>query len=78
MIHACVPTDRVREDYRLHIKNKRDYDIAVASGIAWVCFPDLPLSWSEAEKEILAYRAKAEYVENTREDNYEASSRLGG
>ena len=76
MIHAYVPTGRVREDYRLHIKDKRDYDIAVASGIAWVCYPDLPLSWSEAEKEILAYQAEVEYIEKTREGNYEASSRL--
>lgn len=76
MIHAYVPTGRTYEDYRLHIKDKRDYDIAVASGIAWVCYPDLPLSWSEAEKEILAYQAKVEYIEKTREDNYEASSRL--
>ena len=76
MIHAFVPTGRVYEDYRLHIKDKRDYDIAVASGIAWVCYPDLPLSWFEAEKEILAYQAKVEYCERTRADNYEASSRL--
>jgi hypothetical protein len=76
MIHAFVPTDRERVDYRLYVKNKRDYDIAVASGIAWVCYPDLPLSWFEAEKEILAYQAKVEYIENTRADNYEASSRL--
>ena len=76
MLIGLVPTGRVREDYRLHIKDKRDYDIAVASGIAWVCYPDLPLSWSEAEKEILAYQAKVEYIEKTREGNYEASSRL--
>ncbi|MGL5013026.1 MAG: hypothetical protein ACRC6V_01890 [Bacteroidales bacterium] len=73
MLIGLVPTGRVREDYRLHIKDKRDYDIAVASGIAWVCYPDLPLSWSEAEKEILAYKAKVEYIEKTREGNYEAS-----
>jgi hypothetical protein len=76
MLIGLVPTGRTYEDYRLHIKDKRDYDIAVASGIAWVCYPDLPLSWSEAEKEILAYKAKVEYIENTRADNYEASSRL--
>ncbi|UZS00961.1 hypothetical protein [Pseudomonas phage vB_PsaM_M1] len=52
MIHAYVPTGRVKEDYRLHIKSKRDYDIAVASGIAWVCYPDLPLSWKAAKEEI--------------------------
>lgn len=76
MIHAYVPTGRVKEDYRLHIKNKRDYDIAVASGIAWVAYENLPLSWKEAEQEILAYQTKVEYCERTRADNYEASSRL--
>jgi hypothetical protein len=76
MLIGLVPTGRVKEDYRLHIKNKRDYDIAVSSGVAWVAYENLPLSWSEAEKEILAYQAKVEYCERTRADNYEASSRL--
>lgn len=52
MLIGIVPTGRVREDYRLYIKNKRDYDIAVASGIAWVAYENLPLSWKEAEEEI--------------------------
>ena len=52
MLRCLVPTDRKREDYRLHIKDKRGYDIAVASGIAWVCYPDLPLSWKAAKEEI--------------------------
>ena len=56
MIHAYVPTGRTYEDYRLHIKDKRDYDIAVASGIAWVCYPDLPLSWKTAKEEIDKYQ----------------------
>lgn len=60
MIHAYVPTGRVREDYRLHIKNKRDYDIAVSSGVAWVCYPDLPLSWKEAEEEITKFNEESE------------------
>lgn len=56
MIVGVVPTGRVKEDYRLHIKNKRDYDIAVASGIGWVAFGNLPLSWAEAEEEIRKYQ----------------------
>jgi hypothetical protein len=56
VIHAYVPTGRVKEDYRLHIKDKRDYDIAVASGIAWVCYPDLPLSWKATKEEIDKYQ----------------------
>ena len=56
MLIGLVPTGRVKEDYRLYIKNKRDYDIAVASGIAWVCYPDLPLSWKAAKEEIEEYQ----------------------
>jgi hypothetical protein len=52
MLIGLVPTGRKREDYRLYIKDKRGYDIAVASGIAWVCYPDLPLSWKAAKEEI--------------------------
>ena len=56
MLIGLVPTGRTYEDYRLHIKDKRDYDIAVASGIAWVCYPDLPLSWKTAKEEIDKYQ----------------------
>lgn len=52
MLIGLVPTGRIYEDYRLHIKDERDYNIAVASGIAWVCYPDLPLSWTAAKEEI--------------------------
>lgn len=52
MLIGLVPTGRVREDYRKHIKSERDYNIAVSSGIAWVCYPDLPLSWKAAKEEI--------------------------
>ena len=56
MLIGLVPTGRVKEDYRLYIKDKRDYDVAVASGIAWVCYPDLPLSWKDAKEEIDKYQ----------------------
>jgi hypothetical protein len=56
VIHAYVPTGRVKEDYRLHIKNKRDYDIAVASGVGWVAYYNLPVDWRVAEKEIEEYQ----------------------
>lgn len=76
MLLGLVPTGRVREDYRLHIKDKRDYDIAVASGVGFLAYYNLPVDWRVAEKEILEYQAKVEYCERTRADNYEASSRL--
>lgn len=56
MLIGIVPTGRVREDYRLHIKDKRGYDIAVSSGVAWVAFENLPLSWEECKKEIEEYQ----------------------
>ena len=56
MIHAYVPTGRVKEDYRLHIKNKRDYDIAVASGVGFLAYYNLPVDWRVAEKEIEEYQ----------------------
>ena len=56
MIHAYVPTGRVKEDYRLHIKDKRGYDIAVASGVGWVAYYNLPVDWRVAEKEIEEYQ----------------------
>lgn len=63
MLIGLVPTERKREDYRLHIKNKRDYDIAVASGIAWGAYENLPLSWKEAEEEIRKFNEEGADVD---------------
>ena len=76
MLNCLVPTDRERVDYRLYVKNKRDYDIAVSSGVGFLAYYNLPVDWRVAEQEILAYQAKVEYCERTRADNYEASSQL--
>ena len=56
MLIGLVPTDRKREDYRLYIKNKRDYDIAVASGVGFLAYYNLPVDWRVAEKEIEEYQ----------------------
>ena len=50
MLHAYVPSGKKKLDWKEHIKTKRDYDCAVASGIGWVVFDGLPLSWERAEK----------------------------
>lgn len=63
-------------NWRIDIENEDYYNALMQTGLAWLLYPDLPLTWSEAEKEILAYQAKVEYCERTRADNYEASSRL--
>ena len=60
------------------IPDEAYYNKLVASGMAYEFYPDLPNSWSEAEKEILAYQAKVEYCRKTRDSNFEASSRLEG
>ena len=56
MLIGLVPTGRVKEDYRLYIKNKRDYDIAIASGVGWVAYYNLPVDWRVAEREIEEYQ----------------------
>lgn len=38
--------------WQSYIKTKEDYDSAVSTGYAWVLMPDLPLDWTEAEKEV--------------------------
>lgn len=63
-------------DWRIDVENEDYYNALVQTGLAWLLYPELPLTWGAAEKEILAYKTKAEYIEKTREDNYEASSRL--
>ena len=60
------------------IKTKEDYDAIVKTGMAWEFLIDLPMSWSEAEKEILDYQAKVEYCRNTRDSNFEGSCKLEG
>ena len=60
------------------IPDEAYYNKLVASGMAYEFYPDLPQSWSEAQKEILAYQAKVEYCRETRASNFEASSRLEG
>ena len=56
MLNCLVPTDRERVDYRLYVKNKGDYDIAVASGIGFLAYYNLPVDWRVAEKEIEEYQ----------------------
>jgi len=63
-------------NWRIDIENEDYYNALMQTGLAWLLYPDLPLTWGAAEQEILAYKAKVEYCECTRADNYEASSRL--
>lgn len=64
--------------WQVDIPDEAYYNGLVASGMAWEFYPDLPNSWSEAEKGILVYQAKVEYCRKTRDSNFEASSRLEG
>lgn len=62
MLECLVPTDRERVDYRLYVKNKRDYDIAVASGVGFLAYYNLPVDWRVAEKEIEEFNKESENV----------------
>ena len=57
MIHAYVPTDRIKRDWRVDIKTKELYDLLLASGMMWVWYPDIP-SWSEVEKQLKSMEDK--------------------
>lgn len=52
MLVGVVPTGRQKRDWKLDIKTKEQYDHAVASGIGWVVYENLPFSWAEALEEI--------------------------
>lgn len=52
MLHCSTLQEHKKENWKDSIKTKRDYDIAVASGLAWVVYDNLPLSWSECLKEL--------------------------
>ena len=52
MLHCSTLQVREKENWKDWIKTKRDYDIAVASGIGFLVYRDLPLSWSECLKEL--------------------------
>lgn len=52
MLHCSTLQEHEKENWKDWIKTKRDYDIAVASGVAWVVYDNLPLSWSECLKEL--------------------------
>ena len=64
--------------WQVDIPDESYYNKLVASGMAYEFYPDLPNSWSEVEKEILAYQAKVEYCRKTRDSNFEGSCKLEG
>lgn len=42
----------ISQPWYYHIRNKKDYDTIVSTGMAYVLLPDLPLTWEEAKKEL--------------------------
>lgn len=52
MLIGVVPTDRKKERWQESIKTERDYNLAVSSGIAWLVFESLPLSWAGCLEEL--------------------------
>ena len=56
MLRCHVPTNRKKLDWKEHIKTERDYRCAADSGIGWVVFEGLPLTWEEAKKRMNGVR----------------------
>jgi hypothetical protein len=48
MIHATVPTERGKLDWKDLIKVKEDYDNLAKSGMMYVYFPNI--SWKEVDE----------------------------
>lgn len=56
MIHATVPTQRPKPDWKVYIKSREDFDKWLSSGMFYVYWPDL--TWIEVhnylkEKEVV-------------------------
>jgi hypothetical protein len=74
-----VPVEKVKRNWREYFKTPSDYESWVVSGMYHVYFAEDDEEirlWYLEQKEAL--KAKQEYVENTRLDNYVASMRLEG
>lgn len=48
MIHASVPTQRPKPDWKEYIKSREDFDKWLSSGMFYVYWPDL--TWTEVHK----------------------------
>ena len=76
---GVVPTNKPKLNWREYFKVAEDYESWVVSGMYHVYFADDDeeiAAWYLEQKEAL--KAKKEYVESTRLDNYVASMRLEG
>ena len=49
---GVVPTQKEHLNWRVEITSEREYNICVGSGLGFVLFPDLPLSWKACLKEL--------------------------
>ena len=50
MIQGYVPTGRKPNSWIGNITTQSQYNVLVSTGMAWVLFADLPLSWEECER----------------------------
>lgn len=48
MIHATVPTQRPKPDWREYINSREDFDKWLSSGMFYVYWPDL--AWNEVNE----------------------------
>ena len=50
MIQGYVPTGRKPNSWVGNITTQSQYNVLVSTGMAWVLFPDTPLTWEECLK----------------------------
>ena len=65
------------EQYFISVQTKEDYYYFLSTGMAFELEPNFPTTWEEHLKAV-DFKKKQEYIEKTRENNYEASSKLEG
>lgn len=44
-----VPTGKTKRDWKLDITTEEQYNLAAASGLAWVVYWNFPLTWNECK-----------------------------
>lgn len=49
---GVVPTYRKKKSWQESVTNEIDYDLLASSGMLWVWFPDIPLTWAGCLEEL--------------------------
>ena len=68
-----LPSDK----YFISVKTQEEFYYFLSTGMLYELEPLAPSTWGE-HLEMVDFKKKQEYIENTRASNYEGSSRLEG